>query len=101
MQRGGASASPGAGDVVKMMDRVVDEVPPERFDGEVRSVTAAACAMPLARGNVVEVRCDDLSCTGQLPGHNDWVLLAIAVLDCRGVLIPVGELRPVLGEHQS
>ena len=45
--------------------------------------------------------CDHLGCGGQFPGHDDGVLLAIAVLDCRSVLIPVRELWPVLGKHQS
>lgn len=47
------------------------------------------------------MRCDDLSGGGLLPGHYDGILLAVAVLDRGGVLVPVGELRPVLGEHQS
>src|SRR5215469_2637348 len=84
-----------------MMDWVVDEVPPEGLDGEVRSVAAAACALPLAGGNVVEVRCDHFGCRDQLTSHHNGVLLAIAVLYCRSVLIPVRELRPVLGKHQS
>src|SRR5215469_4696751 len=82
-----------------MMDRVMDEVPSERLDGKVRAVTAAPGALPLAGSNVVEVRCDDVCSSGQLPGHDDRVLLAIAVLNSRGILIPVGEQRPVLGEH--
>src|SRR5215469_5474252 len=86
---------------MQMMNRVVDEVPPERLDGEIHAVTAPAGALPLAGGDGVEVRCDDLRRTGQLPRYRAGVLLAVAVLDRRGVLIPVGELRPVSGEHQG
>ncbi len=33
------------------------------------------------------------------PGHHGRILLAVAIRDRRGVLVPVGELRPFLREH--
>src|SRR5215469_9507830 len=92
---------PGTGDVVKMMDWIVDQVPAEGLDREMRSVAAAAGALPLAGGDGVEVGCDNLCSGGQLRGYHDGVLLAVPVRDRCGVLIPVRVQGPVLREHQG
>ena len=66
---GGARGVSGAGDVVEMVDRVVDQVPREGLDGEVGSVAAAAGALPLTGGKRLEAGGDRLGRLVQFGGY--------------------------------
>src|SRR5690606_24538622 len=98
-----APRAQGAGaplDVPHVVDHVVDEVAGEGVDGEGGAVAAPARARPRLRRERVEVGGDDLGRLGDLAGDGGRVLVAVAVLDRRRVLVPVGVERVVLFEHQ-
>ena len=78
-------------DVVEVVDWVVEERAGEARNGEGRAVAAAPGPLPLLPPHGVEH-------VGQLVGQpaqrrrdGDGVLLEVALLDRRGVLVPVGE----------
>src|SRR5262249_59937799 len=92
------SAVPGH--VVEVMDRVVDEIPCERLDGEPGSVAADAGPLPLIPGYALEPGRDGVGGRTQPGRHRGGVLLAVTVGNGRVVLVPVGVVRLVDREHQ-
>ena len=86
--------------VPEVMDRIVQQVAGERVDGEDGTVASPTTSLPLRTLDAVEARRQPSSGVDQVATHLVRVLRAVVGLDGRGVLIPVLELRIVLGEHQ-
>jgi len=97
---GGAGSAGHAGDVVEMMNEIVDEVPREGLDREPCPVAAEAGPLPLVPGHLAEPRRDDASGVAQLSSYPGRISLRIAVCNGRGVLVPVGVARPAGRQHQ-
>ncbi len=56
--------------------------------------------LPLIPGHFAEPRRDDASGVAQLSSHPGRILLAMAVSNRRGVLVPAGVARPAGRQHQ-
>src|SRR5579863_8387822 len=89
-----------AGDVVEMVDGVVDEVAGEGLDGEAGPVAAPTGPLPLACGHAGEPAGDGLCGLGQRGGDHGGILLGVAFGYGGRVLVPVREQRVVPAEHQ-
>ena len=89
------------GHVVQVVHRVVHEVLAERAHGEQGAVAAPTRAVPLVAVDRGERPGDGVGGDRQFAGDDQRVLLAVALGDGGHVLVPVGELRIVLGEHQG
>ena len=97
----GSQRSPrGSCDVIKVVDRVVNEVAGERLHREAGAVAARAGALPLVTGYRREPVRDGPGRRAELVRDHERVLFPVAFRDGRLVLIPVREQRVVLGEHQ-
>jgi len=86
-----------ATDVVEMVNRVVDEIPRERLDRELRSVAAEASSLPLIAGNLLEPGRDDLGRLDQLVSHLARILVGIPAFDRGRILVPVR----VVADHRQ
>ena len=90
-------------DVVAVVQHVVEVVAGDRVDGELTAVVAQPAAGPGLVGGVpdrVVPRRDRLGRRHQLGADDRGVLEVVALLDGGDVLVPVGEGRLVLREHQ-
>src|SRR4051794_12759458 len=90
-----------ARDVVQVVDRVVDEVAGERLDREPRAVAAVAGALPLLAVHRVERGGEGRRLALELRQDRRGILLAVALRDRGGVLVPVRIVRVVLGQHHG
>ena len=88
-------------DVPEVVDRVVDHVLGERGDGERRTVTAPAAALPLVAVDGTERVGERDACLVQLDRHDRGVLFVVALRQRGLVLVPVGEQRVVHVDHQG
>src|SRR5918997_4819629 len=86
--------------VDEVVHRVVDEVAGERLDREPGAVAAVAGALPLLAGHAVEPVGERTGGLGDRGGDGRRLLLVVAVGDRSVVLVPVGEVGVVLGEHE-
>ncbi len=93
-------AVPHPGHVVQVMPRVVDEVAPERLDGEHCAVAAPPWPAPLVVADGGEPAGQLVRGRTELPRDLRRVLLAVPVGDRGLVLVPVRVERVVLGQHQ-
>ena len=89
-----------ATDVVEMVNRVVDEIPRERLDRELRPVAPEASSLPLIAGNLLEPGRDDLGRLDQLVSHLARILVGIPAFDRGRILVPVRVARTIDSEHQ-
>ena len=96
----GALSGARPGDVVEVMDRVMDEVAGTRLEGEVCPVTSASGSLPLLLVDLVEVLRECRGCLVQLSADGRRVLLPVSLLHGGLVLIPVWVERMILGQHQ-
>src|SRR5215813_15411657 len=67
------------GHIVQVMDGVVQEVAPKRFDGEARTVGARPGPLPLVVAHAVEGGGELPSCHYQGLAHRRWVILPVAL----------------------
>src|SRR5438874_9971279 len=88
------------GHILQVMDGVVQEVAPKRFDGEARAVGARPSPLPLVVAHAVEGGGEVLSRHHQGLAHRRRIVLPVALRDGGGVLIPVDEGWVVLRPHQ-
>jgi hypothetical protein len=83
------------------MDRVVDEVPREGLDRELRTVAAEAGPLPLIAGDAGEPGRDEVGGGRELGRDVSRILVGISVLDGSRVLISVRVARAVNRQHQG
>jgi hypothetical protein len=83
------------GDVVKMMDWVVEQVAAESRDAEAGAVAAPTGPEPLLAAHTVEAIGQCRCGRSQLRRDNGRVLLAVTRLDRPDVLVPVRVQRVV------
>src|SRR5262249_47670992 len=88
------------GHILQVMDGVVQEVAPKRFDGEARTVGTRPGPLPLVVAHAVEGGGEVLARHHQGLAYCRRIVLPVALRDGGGVLIPVGEGRIVLRQHQ-
>ena len=78
----------------------MEEVPGEAVDGELGSIGAMSRAHPLVITDLFEPGTDRVRGGFELIGDDGGILQVVATVHRGLVLIPVGELRRILGEHR-
>src|SRR4029453_11289584 len=88
------------GHILQVVDGVVQEVASKRFDGEARAVGARPGPLPLVVAHTVKGGGELPSRHHQGLAHRRRIILPVALRYGGGVLIPIGEGRIVLRQHQ-